>query len=162
MSSKNAFPEGPTMNRESLNWWLTLLANLGVLSGLLFVGYEIRQTTSQLRAESARSITESVNAVNAGVYSDPGFAELVLRGRQDLEALDPVERMRFRRYQFSRINIAEYILDLEREGISDLNFRYVEWLVRDFNEQPGLQAFIREHSDRYVGSDELLTRLVGR
>jgi hypothetical protein len=59
------------------------------------------------------------------------------------------------------LNIAEYILDLEREGVSDLNFRYVDFIVREFNERPGLQAFIREYEDIYGGSQELLARLLG-
>ena len=150
------------MNRESLGWWLTLLANLGVLGGLVFVGFEIRQNTAQLRAEGARSITEIVNVTNAGVYSDPSLAELILRGRQDLEALDPIERERFDRFQFSRLNIAEYVLDLEREGISNLNFRYTEHVVDEFREHPGLRQFIRENEDGYVGSNELLDRLLDR
>jgi hypothetical protein len=149
------------MNRKNLNWWLSSITNVGVLFGLLFVGYEIRQNTVQLRAESSQAITESVNALNAGMYSDPELAEILIRGTEDLGALDSVERARFDAYQFARLNIAEYALDLEREGVSDLNFRYVEWTVRQFNEKPGLRAFIREHQDTYVGSEELLARLLG-
>jgi hypothetical protein len=74
--------------------------------------------------------------------------------------LNAVERYQFASFQFSRLNIAEHALDLEREGVSDLNFRYVEWTVRAFNTKPGLRAFIREHEETYVGSDELLTRLL--
>lgn len=149
------------MNRERLNWWLTLLANLGVLGGLVFVGLEIRQNTRQLRAEGARSITESVNAINAGVYSDAELTDILLRGRADLGSLNAIERERFDRYQFSRLNIAEYIRDLENEGVSNLNFRYDEFVVVDFNEQPGLRDFIREYEDGYVGSEELLRELLG-
>ncbi len=148
------------MNRENLNWWMSLTTNIAVLFGLLFVGYEIRQNSVQLRAESSWSITESVNALNVGIYSNPEFAEVLLKGTQDLAALSAVERSQFDMFQFSRLNVAEYVLDLEREGVSDLNFRYVEWIVREFNEQPGLRAFIREYEKTYVGSDELLTRLL--
>jgi hypothetical protein len=148
------------MNRENLNWWMSLLTNIGVLCGLIFVGYEVRQNTVQLRAESSQSITEGVNTLNSGVYSDPDLAELLLRGTEDYGALNSVERERFDSYQFARLNIAEYVMDLEHEGISDLNFRYVEWIVRDFNKKPGLRAFIREKEKGYVGSDELLSRLL--
>ena len=148
------------MNRKNVNWWLSVVANLGVIGGLIFVGYEVRQNTVQLRAESSRSITESVNALNGGVYSDPALADLLLRGTQGLAVLDAVEREQFDSFQFARLNIAEYVLDLEREGVSDLNFRYVEWIVREFNTKPGLRTFIREHEDTYVGSDELLARLL--
>ena len=149
------------MNREHLNWRLSVITNVGVLIGLVFVGYEIRQNTVQLRAESSLSITETVNALNAGMYSDPELAEILIRGTEDLGALNSVERSRFDSYQFARLNIAEYALDLEREGVTDLNFRYVEWIVRRFNEKPGLRAFIREHENTYVGSKELLDRLLG-
>ena len=148
------------MNRKNVNWWLSSITNIGVLFGLVFVGYEVSQNTVQLRAESSQAITESVNALNAGMYSDPDLAEILIRGMEDLGALDSVERARFDAYQFARLNIAEYALDLEREGVSDLNFRYVEWIVRQFNEKPGLRAFIREHQDTYVGSEELLARLL--
>ena len=151
----------PSMNREHLNWRLSVITNVGVLIGLVFVGYEIRQNTVQLRAESSLSITETVNALNAGMYSDPELAEILIRGTEDLGALNSVERSRFDSYQFARLNIAEYALDLEREGVTDLNFRYVEWIVRRFNEKPGLRAFIREHENTYVGSKELLDRLLG-
>jgi hypothetical protein len=149
------------MNREDINWWLSSITKIGVLFGLVFVGYEVSQNTVQLRADSSQAITESVNALNAGMYSDPELTEILIRGTEDLGALDSVERARFDAYQFARLNIAEYALDLEREGVSDLNFRYVEWTVRQFNEKPGLRAFIREHQDTYVGSEELLARLLG-
>ena len=149
------------MNRENPNWWLSLITNIGVLFGLIFVGYEIRQNTVQLRAESSYSITESVNALNAGLYSDQELAEIVIKGTEDRGTLNSVERTRFDSFQFARLNIAEYVLDLEREGVSDLNFRYVEWIVREFNEKPGLRAFIREHQETYVGSEEFLARLLG-
>jgi hypothetical protein len=149
------------VNRKDVNWWLSSITNIGVLCGLVFVGYEVRQNTVQLRAETSQSITESVNALNAGVYSDPELAELLLKGTKDLAALSSVERSRFDAFQFARLNIAEYVLDLEREGVSDLNFRYVEWIVREFNKEPGLRTFIREHQETYVGSEELLARLLG-
>ena len=149
------------MKKIDLGQTITILANLGVLLGLVFVGLQIRQSTQELRSEGARSITESVNATNAAIYSDPGLTELIMKGEQDLASLDPVERERFDKWQFSRLNIAEYVLDLEREGVTDLNFRYLEVTVRDFNQKPGLRAFIREYEESYVGSRELLSRLLG-
>lgn len=150
------------MNRERINWWLTLLANLGVLGGLVFVGLEIRQNTSQLRADASRSITEMVNQMNAGIYGDSALADILLRGEQDLAALASVERSRFEVFQYSRLNVAEYILDLESEGVSDLNFRYVDFTVNQYLTKPGLQQFARSIRDTWAGSDELYSRLIGQ
>ena len=94
------------------------------------------------------------------MYSNPALADILIRGSQDLSALNALEREQFDAFQFARLNIAEYVLDLEREGISDLNFRYVEWIVREFNTKPGLREFIREHEKTYVGSSDLLDRLL--
>lgn len=149
------------MDRQSLNHWLTLAANLGVLGGLVFVGLEIRQNTSQLRADASHSITETVNQLNAGLYGDAELSDLVLRGEADLSALTPVERSRFDLYEFSRLNIAEYVEDLAEEGVADVSFDYVEWMIREFQTKPGLRAFLREYESLYVGSDDLWQRLLG-
>ena len=149
------------MNQSNVDRWLTLVANVGVLGGLIFVGFEIRQNTSQLRADASQSITASVNELNAGIYGDPALAELVSRGEADFHALTPIERRRFEAFEFARLNIAEYAQDLEKEGVSDLNFRYVDWIVSEFQRKPGLKAFIREHEATYVGSPDLLVRLLG-
>jgi hypothetical protein len=141
--------------------WLNLLANLAVLGGLVFVGLEIRQNTSQLRTDASYSITAAVNEVNAGLYGDPGLTEVLLRGEADLGSLDAIERARFDAYQFARINIAEYVEDLEIEGVSNLSFRYAEFIVHEFQTKPGLRAFIREHRGTYAGSADLLARLLG-
>jgi hypothetical protein len=97
--------------------------------------------------------------MNEGMYGDAALTELVLRGEQNLDALDAIDRTRFEYYQFSRLNLAEYILDLEAEGVADLNFRYVDYIVSDFRSKPGLQEFITSVGDSYAGSAELYSRL---
>jgi hypothetical protein len=103
---------------------------------------------------------QMVNHLNAGIFSDATLTEIIEKGTQNFEALEEIERSQFESYQFARLNIADYIMDLEHEGVSDLNFRYVDYIVRDFNNQPGLQAFIRAHAETYVGSPVLLARLL--
>jgi hypothetical protein len=148
------------MDRKRLDWWLSLLGNLGVLGGLAFVGFEIRQNTSQLRAEASYAITASVNEQNAGVYGDSTLAELLIRGELNLDTLSSIERRRFDAFQFSRLNVAEYIQDLEDEGVTNFNFRFRDFVIREFQTKPGLRAFIRERANTYVGSKELLARLI--
>ena len=131
-----------------------------VVASLIFVGFEVRQNTSQLRTEAARAVTEMVNDLNAGLYSDAALIEIVEKGVQNFDALDRIELAQFELFQFARLNIADYIMDLEREGVSNLSFRYVDYIVRDFNTKPGLKAFMRKHAETYVGSPELLARLL--
>jgi hypothetical protein len=143
--------------------WKTIAELTGitaVVASLIFVGYEVRQNTSQLRNDGARSVTEMANHLNAGIFADASLTKIVVKGAKNFESMDEIERAQFESFQFARLNIADYILDLEREGISDLNFRYVDYIVRDFNRKPGLQAFIRAHAETFVGSPVLLSRLL--
>ncbi len=150
------------MSRDDLNWWLTLVANAGVIAGLVFLGYEIQQNTVQLRADASHSITESMNAMNAGVYGDTSLAELLLNGEKDYLSLSEAERKKFAAFQFSRINLAIYILDLESEGMKDVNIQYVDYIVKEFRSQPGLHDFIVDMKSIWAGSDEFYRRLSGQ
>jgi len=130
-----------------------------VIGGLIFLGYEIRQNTSQMRAEAAYSINESLETLNADKYHDPVLVEILLRGEKDVGSLNPVEREQFVSYQFARLNLADYVLTLEKEGIPDVHIEYVEWTVRKFRSSPGLQEWISSIENIWVGSDELYARL---
>lgn len=150
------------MKRDDLNWWLTLVANAGVIAGLVFLAYELRQNTMQLRAESSYAISESMNSINAGVYGDAELAAILIKGEQDFDSLTELERSRFVAFQFSRINLAEYILDLERGGLQGVHIRYVDYLVNDYQSKPGLQRFVQSIQPIWAGSEKLYDRLIGR
>ena len=45
---------------ERLNKWLSLISNIGVIAGVLFVGFEIQQNTNQMQAEVAQGIMSAL------------------------------------------------------------------------------------------------------
>lgn len=47
------------MNLDSLNKWLTLAANIGVIAGIIFLGLELNQNTTAVQSASRQ---ESLNA----------------------------------------------------------------------------------------------------
>ena len=47
------------MNIDSINKWLTLTANIGVLAGIIFLGLEIRQNSEALLAGSRQDLLEA-------------------------------------------------------------------------------------------------------
>jgi hypothetical protein len=114
---------------DRLNSWLSLIANIGVIAGFIFLAYEIQQNTAQLRADASYSINEALSSMNSAEYSDQAFADILIRGEQDLASLDPAEARRFFAYQFDRINLALHILELEKDGLHDVH------------RKPGLQQF---------------------
>lgn len=51
------------MTMDKLNQWLTLIANAGVVSGIVFLAIEIQQNTEMIRSQTRDSITEKQIAV---------------------------------------------------------------------------------------------------
>jgi hypothetical protein len=69
---------------------------LGVIASLVFVGFEIRQNTL---ASRAAAIQESIEVARQQVQmyaTDADATRIEMIGREDLQALDPVEAARFR------------------------------------------------------------------
>ncbi len=51
------------MTMDKLNNWLTLLANFGVIAGIVFLAIEIQQNTEMMQSQTRDSITEKQIAV---------------------------------------------------------------------------------------------------
>jgi len=147
------------MKLEKLNHWLTFVANFGVIGGLVFLGYETQQNTLQLRAEASYSINEALSMMNSGIYNDPIMANIKLRGEADLSSLTPTALQQFIAHQFDRINLAIHVLALEEEGLSDIHFPYIDFLVDQYHENPGLQEFLVLVKDNWKGSEDLYDML---
>ncbi len=141
------------------NSLITLIAIIGVVGVLVLLGYEVQQNTTQLRAESSYSINEALSMLNSAVYNDPDLSDILARGEKDLSSLNPTERRQFFAYQFDRINLGIHILALEKDGLSEIHFPYVDFLVRQFHKHPGLQEFLVLIEDDWAGSRELYERL---
>ena len=147
------------MKNEKLNNWLSLIANFGVIAGLVFLGFEIRQNTTQLRSEASYSINEALSLLNAGIYNDPVFANIKVRGESDFASLNPTERSQFIAFQFDRINLAIHYQALKEEGLTDIHFPYDEFLINEFHRNPGLQQFLVVVEDTWLGAPELYDAL---
>lgn len=152
------------MKKIELGQTLTILANAGVLGGLLFLAFEIRQNTSEMRAAAAYSVHQDVQSQNRDIYSDPELARLVMRGEQSWASLDPVEQRRVGAFFLSQINLVDFIMGLEEEGLEDITFRLDDLLIERFTTEPGRREFIDfyfpEDREIFMRSEELYRRLV--
>jgi hypothetical protein len=68
------------MNMDKLNHWLTLAANIGVIAGIVFLGIELQQNTSMMRAQTRDSMTEKVTNWQMNVSSNPFTAITFTKG----------------------------------------------------------------------------------
>lgn len=64
------------MNLGKLNDWLTLLANIGVIAGIIFLAFEIRQNTTSLQAAAIQASTEVARENIMTLVNDPSLLDL--------------------------------------------------------------------------------------
>ncbi len=75
------------MNLDSLNKWLTLLANTGVLVGLFVVVLELRQNDESLNSSIHFSLSEAFQDISARATENTDFAQSLAKlfNNQELE-----------------------------------------------------------------------------
>jgi len=96
------------MNPEGINKWLTLVANLGVVAGLIFLGIEIDQNTRATIASASEEITnQSLDYFALGMDN-----EVIARGlfkQATGRELDDFERDQLWRHQFYNFRVFQNV-----------------------------------------------------
>jgi len=67
---------------SKLERWLTLVANLSVVAGIVFLAAEMRQNTQAIQAQTRDSITEKQMEFLLSVGTNPEAADVFRRGNQ--------------------------------------------------------------------------------
>jgi hypothetical protein len=96
------------MNPDGLNKWLTLVANVGVIAGLIFLGIEINQNTRATIASASEEITnQSLDYFALGMDN-----EVIARGlfkQATGRELDDFERDQLWRHQFYNFRVFQNV-----------------------------------------------------
>jgi len=66
---------------DRINRWMMLVANIGVLIGILFLVFELRQNTVASRLEAASNFQDTFSEIEFFIAQNPEFAELLDAGR---------------------------------------------------------------------------------
>jgi len=147
------------MNLEKLNHWLTLVANLGVLIGILFLAQEMQQSNRIATANSEIEIRGGYGDLNQAIYGDPELAELFIKAQSSDEQLTTVELVRLTAWmrqltnQWIAIEIAHtngMVPVATYEVIFDDQRRF----IRD---SPALRPLIRKLIEDYPALSETAT-----
>jgi hypothetical protein len=83
------------MNFDKVNQWLTLLANVGVLVGIVFLAVELRHSSSAISAQTQDSIADGFITLNLATITDPEIGLTFQKGLCDPEELTDLEAIRF-------------------------------------------------------------------
>ena len=86
------------MNLDKLNTWLGLVANIGVLMGIVFLAYEIQVNTSAIQSASVQAITDASMDTLFDLASNKELANLRLTGDADPSVLSELESFQYFAY----------------------------------------------------------------
>lgn len=68
-----------------------IISALGVVAGLIFVGVQLRQATTQMRRAEANAANGEASVIRQAIFADAEFAEIVSAAIRQTRALNVVE-----------------------------------------------------------------------
>ncbi len=120
-----------------------LIAAIATVMTLIYLAAQIRQNNKGLAESTSASINASFASINSRISSDEQFAELFLRGRRDLDALNPVELERFRAFTQDVLNVAVYADGLQAsQDVRTLHFDAFNVIGGLYHTYPGIRAVV--------------------
>ena len=120
-----------------------VLGAVGVIVTLLYLTVQIRQNNRNLHEANSSSISQSLSSLNSRISSSAEFTELFLRGRADIEDLNPVEHDRFRAWVMDLMNLAVYVDGLQSShNVAPLHYDMVEITGGLYQQYPGIRSII--------------------
>jgi hypothetical protein len=113
------------MKKVDLGQIITIVANVGVIVGIGFLAYELRQNT--IAAQMANLQSSYALGLETGSWLlDEDFAETYQLGLQDFSQLTNVQRLQFDEFFGQRLNIVEFAF-YSRESGTFLEDNWVGW-----------------------------------
>jgi len=91
------------MNSENLKYWTTLLANLGVFAGLLFLVLEMRQNSAIATAQARMDYAAAWRSIDVS-RQEKIFSELINKSLTEPEALSVAEIIQLDAYYWGIVD----------------------------------------------------------
>ena len=104
------------MNFDNWNQPLTLLANLGVVAGLIFVALEVRTNTASNNIAIEQNYAANWMIINSTIAANADLAALLQKGLTG-EELDPAESRQFRHLTRMYLTQSSHMLRLYDQGL---------------------------------------------
>ena len=105
------------MDGDRINKWLSLVANVGVLCGLILVAYEIRQSTQQATGESIIELQGAYREILISDY-ETDIAEHLVKSYSNPDELTDTEIVQLSSYLSTIIGWHHMYFDLHELGVT--------------------------------------------
>ena len=85
------------MKNSQINEWLTLIANLAVVAGIIFLAIEVSQNTAMIEAQMSQGRAETAMDQAESLYNSDHLPEIFLAMEQE-QPLTDLQKVRFTAY----------------------------------------------------------------
>ena len=127
-----------------------IVGGAAIIASLVFVGIEVRENTSVVRAQFDRAIDQQNVSLNIVVAENADFAEVLVRAEVDRDSLDPAELARFDNYCLARFGAYENVVGNFSEGfVSSQEFDIWTRHFEDRFSRPGYRQCWLNYRDGY-------------
>ena len=129
------------MEIQKLNQWLTLVANLGVIAGIVFLAVELRQNNEMMRAQTRSQLAEEVTELFTANMNDQPYAEILMRGNKG-EELSEIEQYQYARHRSAWLWYWNNVAYQYQMGLYDENefTRQISVIRGDIDKRPGMKT----------------------
>jgi hypothetical protein len=105
------------MSFEQVSYLAQILASVGVIVSLVFVGLQIRQNTGALQRNEHNSTMEQWTVVRMAIAKDRDIAELMTAGLHGERALDAADQLRLEQMLSENLWASFHIWERTERGI---------------------------------------------
>ena len=157
------FDRGSGMDTKRLNDWLTLAANLGVIAGIAFLAFEIRQSNRIALVANETDIRKSYSEFARDVFSNRNSAELLARAADPEAAFDDVELEMLSAHVFTLLNTWMAVEIAHNNGMLPLQtYNDAEDDIRAFTKHyPAMRSILQSAIDDFPsGRDSDIYRII--
>ena len=125
------------MNVDRLSSWLQIAANVGILGGLVLVGFQLQQNSEILQAQMMSAESQSVIDQEMQIIGDQGAAAWV-SAMSDPANVSPAHQRVMEAIYWSAIESWRHMEELNALGLTDVDPQYRHYRVSD---EAGWSAF---------------------
>jgi len=157
MTRKGHWNGALLLNIEPANRWVTLLANIGVLAGLVFLALEVRQSNRIAIATTEMSVWGTYVSLNQIVLQSDGLAALLVKASDINTEFTPEENEKLSAHLYSFIDSWYSIEIAHNNGMTtDTTYSVIRSDIRNLlHYYPALRPLMRSYLNDYPNSEPL-------
>ena len=135
---------GDSLNKLDLGQTITILANLGVIAGIMFLGLELRQNNDQLQSQTRTNLYDMQSQIQTALFSNTGELLDTLVKAENNDELTQQETLQLLAFQSNAVATMEVMFREDSE-----NSRSAPgWVTAIFATIPGARDFFDQTKDR--------------